>query len=210
MAETIFLVRHGEAESNVGRYFAGWLDDPLTPLGRRQALVLRKRLAKEGIGRAFCSDLARARQTLAAMDLPCPAEYSSALREKSYGRLEGTAWGKDEEKFDRYHTDAYSRAPGGENSQEVQRRAVKFFNSKVLSAKEEKVLVVSHHGPIVLLACHLLGMPVKNWRKLRLGNCGLCILTREGSMWRLKLWNSLSHFGLESFSPLLAREKGEK
>ena len=54
MANTIFLVRHGEAESNVGEYFGGWLDVPLTPLGRRQAGALRKRLAHEKIGRAFC------------------------------------------------------------------------------------------------------------------------------------------------------------
>src|SRR3989338_889946 len=207
MAETVFLVRHGEAESNAGKYFAGWLPDSLTPLGKRQAVVLRKRLAKEGIGKAFCSDLARASQTLEAMALPCRVEYSEALREKSYGKYEGLKWGEDEDRFDRYHMDAYARAPGGENAIEVQRRVVAFFGSRVFNAREEKVLVVSHHGPIVLLACHLLGMPLSNWRKLRLGNCGLCILTREGEMWRLKLWNSLSHFGLASFSPLLSKEK---
>jgi 2,3-bisphosphoglycerate-dependent phosphoglycerate mutase len=206
MAETVFLVRHGESSSNVGRYFGGWLDDPLTPLGMRQAAVLRKRLSKEDIGRAFCSDLLRTRQTIEALRLPCPVDYSKQLREKSYGKLEGVKWGEDEDKYYRFHTDAYARAPGGETSVEVQKRTVAFFNSKVFPAEEEKVLVVSHHGPIVLLTCHLLGMPIKNWRKLRLGNCGLSILTREGNMWRLKLWNSLSHFGLENFKPLLNRE----
>ncbi len=207
MSETIFLVRHGEAESNEGKYFSGWGDDPLTDLGQRQATVLRKRLLKEGIGRIFCSDTMRARQTASALRLECPLEYSPALREKSYGKYEGIRWGDDEDKYDRFHTDAYARAPGGENSLDVQKRAVSFFNSRVYPAKEEKVLVVSHHGPIVLLSCHLLGMPIKNWRKLRLGNCGLCILTREGGMWRVKLWNSLSHFGLSSFSPMLMKEK---
>jgi len=207
MAQTIFLVRHGESDSNAKKYFGGWLNDPLTPLGKMQARMLRKRLAKEGIARAFCSDLLRARQTLAALRLGCPAEFSPALREKSYGNLEGVNWGEDEERFERHHTDAYARAPGGENAVEVQKRAVGFFNSRIAAAPEEKVLVVSHHGPLVLLACHLLGMPIKNWRRLRLGNCGLCILTREGKAWRLKLWNSLSHFGLASFSPLLSKEK---
>lgn len=207
MAETIFLVRHGEAESNVGKYFGGQVNDSLTPLGRRQAVVLRKRLLHEKIGRVFCSDLLRARQTMEALDLGCPVEFSKALREKSYGKLEGVRWGEDEDKFDHFHTDAYARAPGGENSAEVQSRAVQFFNTRVFAAREEKVLVVSHHGPIVLFACHLLGMPLKNWRKLRLGNCGLCILTREGKLWRVKLWNSLSHYGLSSFTPLLRKEK---
>jgi len=206
MAQTVFLVRHGEAESNVERYFGGWLNSPLTALGHEQARVLHKRLAHEGIQRAFCSDLLRTRQTFQELGLPCPVTYARELREKSYGKLEGVKWGEDEEKYDRYHTDAHARAPGGENCSEVQKRTVDYFNSCIFPAKEEKVLVVSHHGPIVLLACKLLGMPLSNWRKLRLGNCGLCILTNEGDLWRLKLWNSLSHYGLLNFKPLLTRE----
>ncbi len=206
MAETIFLVRHGESASNAEKYFAGWLDSPLTALGRKQAHLLRKRLAREGIGRVFCSDLSRARETAELLSLRCPVVYSRALREKNYGKLEGVNWGEDGPKYARYHSDAYARPPGGENCVDVQKRVVSYFNSSLLCAREEKVLVVSHHGPIVLLACHLLGMPVKNWRKLRLGNCGLCILTVEDGVWRLKLWNSLSHYGLLTFRPLLSRE----
>mgnify|MGYP001576650921 CR=1 FL=1 len=119
MAEAIFLVRHGESKSNVEEYFGGWLNDPLTELGRQQALVLRKRLAKENIGRAFCSDLERTRETLRLLSLPCPAEYTKELREKHYGKLEGIRWGEDEEKYEKYHTDAYARAPGGENAADV-------------------------------------------------------------------------------------------
>ena len=92
MAKKIFLVRHGEAESNTGNFFGGWMDVPLTALGRQQAALLSKRLAHEGIGRAYCSDLLRARQTLEEIGLDCPAEYSKELREKSYGELEGVCW----------------------------------------------------------------------------------------------------------------------
>ena len=205
MVGTIFLVRHGEAESNLGKYFGGWLDVPLTPLGKEQAKVLRKRLAHEGIGRIFCSDLVRAKETAALIGLDCPIEYSKELREKSYGELEGVRF-DNETKYDKYHSDATARAPGGENSADVQKRVVAYFRKNVLSAKEEKVLIVSHHGPIVLLGCDILGMPMKNWRRLRLGNCGLSILTKEDRIWRLKLWNSLSHYGLLNFKPLLQRE----
>lgn len=206
MVETIFLVRHGEAESNLGKYFGGWLDVPLTPLGRQQARVLRKRLAREGIGRIFCSDLARTKETAALLSLGCPVEFAKELREKSYGELEGVRF-DTETKYDKYHTDAFARAPGGgENSADLQKRVVAYFKKRVMNAKEEKVLVISHHGPLVLLACEILGMPLKNWRRLRLGNCGLCILTKEDRMWRLKLWNSLSHYGLLNFKPLLQRE----
>ncbi len=207
MAKKIFLVRHGEAESNAGNFFGGWMEVPLTALGRRQAKLLSRRLAREGIGRAYCSDLLRAKQTLGCMSLGCPTEYSKELREKSYGKLEGVCWEGEEKKYEKYHLDSSVRAPGGENNADVSKRVVAYFTEKVMNSKEEKALVVAHHGPIVLFACHILKMPISNWRALRLGNCGLCIFSKEGKTWRLTLWNSLSHYGLENFSPLLAREK---
>ncbi|MEM4634138.1 MAG: histidine phosphatase family protein [Candidatus Anstonellaceae archaeon] len=210
MVQKIFLVRHGEAESNAKKYFGGWSDSPLTTLGRKQARLLFKRLAHEGIQKAFCSDLLRARQTLDEINLGCPVVYSKALREKNYGELEGVFWGQDEKKYERYHSDAYARAPGGENCLEVQSRVVSYFNSQILRSKEEKVLVVSHHGPIVLLACKLLGMPISNWRMLRLGNCGLSILEKEGNIWRVNIWNSLSHLGLANFKPLFSKIQSRK
>jgi broad specificity phosphatase PhoE len=207
MASTIFIVRHGEAESNVKKYFDGWGNSPLTALGKEQAQVLRKRLSKEGIGKAFCSDSRRARETLEQLSLGCPSVFAEALRERNYGKLEGVEWGKDEKRYMPFHTDPYRRAPGGESPADVQKRVWKYFEEHIFPAKEEKVLVVSHHGPIVTFACKLLGMPLKNWRILRLGNCGLCILTYENGLWRLKLWNSLSHYGLLNFKPLLSEEE---
>ncbi|MFA4983648.1 MAG: histidine phosphatase family protein [Candidatus Micrarchaeia archaeon] len=207
MARKIFLVRHGEADSNAGSFFAGWKDVSLTPLGHRQALLLSRRLLHEPIGKAFCSDLLRARQTLEAISLGCPVEYSPALREKNYGELEGVKWEENEKKYEKYHLDSSARAPGGENNEDVQKRVCEYLEKTVIGSPEEQVLVVSHHGPIVLFACRMLGIPVSNWRRLRLGNCGLCIFSKEGKTWRMTLWNSLSHYGLESFRPLLARER---
>lgn len=206
MAETIFLVRHGESESNEGRYFDGWGDSRLTSLGREQARLLRKRLQKEGMGRVFCSESARARETLSLLGMKCPAAYSKDLRERGYGELEGVCWADDKEKYERMHVDPHFCSKGGESCGQVQKRVWDYFRSKVFPAKEEKVLVVSHHGPLVLLACKLLGVPLSRWRVLRLGNCGLCILTREDGLWRIKLWNSLSHYGLLNYSPLYSRK----
>jgi broad specificity phosphatase PhoE len=202
MAEIIYLVRHGEAESNEQKYFAGHLDAQLTSLGRKQSLLLKKRLSHEKIGFAFCSDLSRAKGTLEALTLPCPVEFTPLLREKSYGELEGVRWGDEEEKFAAHHSDPFLAAPGGESFASMQARVVEFFQQRILAASQKEVLVVSHHGPIVALACHLLSIPLEKWRVLRMGNCGLSILTREDGMWRLKLWNSLSQSGLESFKPL--------
>jgi broad specificity phosphatase PhoE len=207
MAKKIFLVRHGEADSNAGGFFAGWKDVSLTPLGQQQASLLSRRLLHEPIGRAYCSDLLRARQTLDAISLVCPKEYSPALREKNYGELEGVKWEDNEKKYEKYHLDSSARAPGGENNEDVQRRVCEYFEKHIINSAEETVLVVSHHGPLVLFSCSMLGMPVSNWRRLRLGNCGLSIFSKEGKTWRLTLWNSLSQSGLENFRPILASER---
>ncbi|MCX6769760.1 MAG: histidine phosphatase family protein [Candidatus Micrarchaeota archaeon] len=208
MAKTIIMVRHGESESNEKKYFAGWYDSPLTPLGQEQAQVLRKRISHEKIGRAYCSDLLRARQTLQALSLKCPAEYATELREKNYGSLEGVSWAADDGTLAPHHFDPLIRAPGGENVEEMQSRVVEYFERKILCAKEDEVLVVAHHGPLVAFTCHLLGMPLMKERALRLGNCGLSILKFDDGMWRLSLWNSLSHAGLENFSPLYKEKHG--
>ncbi|MBS3060707.1 MAG: histidine phosphatase family protein [DPANN group archaeon] len=201
MVQTIFLLRHAESESNVQKYYGGWTDSPLTDLGRKQAGILGRRLLRENIGKAYCSDLARARQTFQAIGLQCPIEYAEALREKNYGIMEGKPW-TDAEEHRQAHFNQEHKFEKGESVVEVQKRVVDFFNSKVLKSSEEKVIVVSHHNPLVALACHVIGLDLKNWRHLQIGNAGLCILNFEEGIWRIKLWNSLSHFGLQNDGPL--------
>lgn len=196
------LLRHAEAESNRGKFFAGWTDTPLTPLGMQQATWLGKRLKKEKFGRVFCSDLLRAKDTLRLSGISAPAVFSPALREKNYGKLEGVDW---ENRPDLYadHSDPYKRAPGGESLQDVQQRVVEYFKKEIAASPYGNVLIVSHHGPLVLLSCHLLGIGLDNWRTLRLGNAGLSNFEFEGGCFRLTLWNSLSHLGMVTNRKLL-------
>ena len=200
LPQKIFLVRHAQSEANEGRYFAGWRDSPLTQLGVLQARALRKRLKHECIGKAFCSDLGRAKKTLELTGLDCATIFSSSLREKNYGELEGVKWSAA---LDEHHINPFLRAPGGESAADVQKRVWSFFEEKVFPSREKKVLVVSHHTPLVSFACRLLEMSLKNLRRLSLGNAGLCLLSREEGLWRIKLWNSLSYLGQKSDFPLI-------
>lgn len=197
MPSEIFLLRHGESNANKGNTFGGWSDTPLTLLGVEQAKALSRRLGKEGIGIAYCSDLLRTRQTVEYAGLGCEVVYSPALRERNYGKLEGKPWDSIPNP-ERYHLDPYLRPPGGETPAEVQERVSSYFENTIAKGTHEKALVISHHGPLVLLAMRLLGMPLDKWRTLALGNAGLSILGWEEGIWRLRLWNSLSSLGLRS------------
>jgi broad specificity phosphatase PhoE len=204
MPEKIFLLRHGQSVSNLDHTFGGWSDTPLTDLGIAQAKALKKRLGRERIEVAYCSDLVRTKQTIEHADLGCKIVFSKAIRERSYGDLEGTKWSdmKDPEK---YHVDHLSRPPGGETPKEVQERVVKYFKNTIVKDKHEKVLIIGHHGSLILLTMHLLGMPLKNWRMLALGNAGLSILSWEEGNWRVRLWNSLSTLGLKTSGALFKK-----
>ena len=201
MPKKIFLLRHGQSVSNLEHVFGGWSDNPLTELGILQAKALKKRLGHEKIEIAYCSDLVRTKQTIENADLGCNVVYSKAIRERSYGELEGISW-IEMKNPEKYHVDHNSRPPGGETPKEVQTRVVRYFKNTVAKDKHEKVLVIGHHGSLILLTMHLLGMPLKNWRRLALGNAGLSILSWEEGNWRLRLWNSLSSLGLKTSGEL--------
>lgn len=62
----LFLVRHGEAEHLVDGSGGGWIDTPLTELGRRQSHCIARvifELVKERSVNLWSSDLARAVET---------------------------------------------------------------------------------------------------------------------------------------------------
>ena len=65
----LLLVRHGQADSEPGRYW-GHTDVPLSAQGIWQAKCLRDRIAGETITAVYSSDLRRARDTAAIIALP--------------------------------------------------------------------------------------------------------------------------------------------
>ena len=89
----LFVVRHGETESNAARVF----QLPATPLsarGRRQAERLADRLAPLGIASILTSDLARAVETAGTIAGRTGATIATdpLLRERDFGDIRGTPY----------------------------------------------------------------------------------------------------------------------
>ncbi len=63
----VYLARHGQTAYNAQRRFQGQLQVPLDETGRSQALALAERVAGLGFSTLWCSPLARARETAAAV-----------------------------------------------------------------------------------------------------------------------------------------------
>lgn len=158
----VFLVRHGEAETNATGTIVS-LPEPrpysLTDQGREQVRAAAARLKEQLGGKApaavYCSPLTRTRETAAilaeAIGFPSDRiEYCDDLREIDFGEKNG----ETEVAYRAFFTNKKERfakgTPGGEPLVEVRRRMVAFLKGLRDKHRGETVLVISHGDPLWL------------------------------------------------------------
>ena len=165
MTTTILLARHGETDWNVERRVQGQTDRPLNENGREQARALAGELAGESLDAVYSSDLSRAYETARAVAEPRGLDVTLVpeLREKDFGTWEGLT---DTEVLARFP--AASAGPWGdaESSEEVARRVVEALRRIARAHPGQRVLVVSHGGPLRAVRAHC-GLDVRG----AIGNC---------------------------------------
>lgn len=160
----VHLVRHGESTWNAEARLQGQTAHvTLTDRGRAEARETAAVLAGlvDGPAVLWSSDLARAVETaeVIADELALLPVYDEALRELSYGEMEGrllaglpcldaSAHGPD------------TRWPGGESLRDVYKRVGAFFD-RGLSTAPRHVVVVSHGETLRIATALLLGLPVE-------------------------------------------------
>lgn len=187
----IIFVRHGETDWNVTHRYQGQTDIPLNDKGKHQAELVAKRLASEEIAAVYASDLTRAIYTAKAiaqehrLDVVPMAEF----REISFGEWEGSSFSSLDigarGQIDKIFTDpANIEVPGGENFQQVQKRAVSGIEKLIDKHPDETVVVVSHGAAIRTILCHALGMSLANVWSIRQDNTAvnkIAYYTSEGA-----------------------------
>lgn len=157
----LYLVRHGQSEGNVKRYFHGQTDYPLTELGREQARQVAEKLKAAKFQRCCASDLQRAWNTALACLTYHPditPEVCTDLREHFVGDMEDISWEEAERCFpgipDRFVNDWFHTVPpGGEDPQEMLHRVARCVDGII--ARGEDTLLVSHFGTMSLIVVHL-------------------------------------------------------
>lgn len=89
----IYLFRHGQTYFNRDHIFTGWKDSKLTPLGKKQAQLIAKKLKNKKIDVAFQTKLSRSKDTLKEVLKFHPEceelVTANQMIERSYGKLEG-------------------------------------------------------------------------------------------------------------------------
>jgi probable phosphoglycerate mutase len=147
----LYLVRHGEAESNRGGRIGGWSPAPLTELGQRQAARAAAELAGRQPTRLVTSDIERARQTAQPIAAATGLEplLEPGLRERSLGVLDGLAFDDARARYpDLWQRmvarDADAVPEGGETADDVYRRVSAAIARLVRDHAGERIAVVTH------------------------------------------------------------------
>ena len=213
--KTIYLVRHGQTNSNLER-IVGTGSDPLTELGKQQAELIAHRLKGNiSVEAMLCSPYMRTRQTaepIARELLGREPEYSDLLIEsKRPIEIEGLSMSDPLTlKLNKHAVENWG-VPNGhysteENFFDLSTRARRVLN--MLSERpEENILVVTHGAfmkmiaEVVLLGDKLTAeLSTTIYFSLNLSNTGVTVLTFDSGKWSLVRWNDTAHLepGTES------------
>src|ERR1700722_14975834 len=149
----LVLVRHGQSLWNLEDRFTGWVDVPLTTLGRDEARLAGRKLSAIHLDVAYTSSLTRAQVTLQVMldtlGIDLPVIRDEALNERHYGDLQGLNKAQTAEKFGKEQVHIWRRSydvppPNGESLELTAKRTLPFFQRCILGdiAQGKSVLVV--------------------------------------------------------------------
>ncbi len=180
-AQRLVFVRHAQTELNDGSFLGQGRDPGILaspePLARKFAKV-------------YCSPLRRTRETALLLQPGCEPVADTRLAEINYGEVEGLpikqlasrypelveAWGRGED----------APFPGGENTAAVQSRLHEFFGS-LKGEAASPILVVTHNVVVRCLLGELLGVPLRDWHKLRVNHLDAFEVVRRGDQLYLSL-----------------------
>jgi broad specificity phosphatase PhoE len=189
---TIVLVRHGETDWNRERRFQGHADMPLNDAGRRQARELAELLRAEGLSAVYTSPLGRARETaeIVGERLGLTPIELAALREIDVGDWQGLTVDEVRARYPEQASVAWrSGGPNGETHEELSDRVVPALLDLARQREGERILGVTHAGPIRAVLGAATGLSHEESRAQigRLENCALFRFTvRERKLERLE------------------------
>lgn len=167
MTTNLYLIRHGEAHSNVESVIGGMNGDlGLTERGVRQAQALAERLRGGEIKAdvLYASTLPRARQTAeyVAEALDMPITWDDELHELRPGQADGLRVDEARERFEgftRFLHESYTPiAPEGESWGSFLMRAAAALERLVTHHRDQTIVLVTHGGVIEVSFLHFLDL----------------------------------------------------
>ena len=163
------IVRHGRTDWNLEGRVQGSIDRPLDDTGMQEAFKLYEEFQHFPITKVCSSDLKRAFTTaeIIAKGFSHSVEAHAALREVSYGQIEGQLWRdflhdyKEKiakyEKLDWEGRKKFRYTDTSESYEEVINRVIPFLNDLCTQNTFQHMMIVTHGGVIKALLAELIG-----------------------------------------------------
>ena len=171
---TFLLIRHGESEANLKRFFAGQLDVPLTPLGHQQARCTATFIAANyHVDGVYASDLQRAYDTgiHIASCFGLPVHPEPGLREIFSGQWQGKTFNELQTDFahsySRWLTDIGNACcPDGETVAQLASRVYDAICRIAEENPDKTVAIATHATPIRTLQWQITGQPLSHMKDI--------------------------------------------
>lgn len=199
----LYLVRHGEADSNRDSRFGGWSPAPLTDLGQRQAVAAATELRRRAPTVLITSDLARAHQTARPIAelLGLEPRLEPGLRERSLGIFDGLSFTEAEAQYPEVWKRLMSRDPeavpeGGETADTVYARVSAAIDRILAEHAGERIAVVTHGLALFHVFSYIcgLGSPSHDHPVFVLvDNASITQVERRHDRWRIISINDTAH-----------------
>ncbi len=168
-----YLMRHGQAISNVKEIVSCWPEkfhNPLTKHGREQVKETALKLKEKNIDLIFCSPILRTKQTatIVGSKLKIKPKADKRLVELKAGIFNGKSLMHLVGFFGEKNIKRFKMRPrGGETYIEIEKRMVGFLKSIDKKYKNKNILIVSHELPLLFLDCAVKGIPNKDFYNKR-------------------------------------------
>jgi len=199
MTELVF-VRHGETDWNRQQRFQGQIDVPLNDTGRLQAQRLAEAMRGERFDLMLCSDLQRARETIAPLEeaLAARAVAQRAWREQAFGVLEGLSVAEIQARHPGLWShwlrhDADYRLPEGESVRQFHARVDEAVRELVRAHAGARLLVVTHGGVLDMLWRTAHGQALQGPRECAIPNTGINRLRWRNGKLLVEGWAEAAH-----------------
>ena len=183
----LYVIRHGQSETNIKKCFTGWAQVNLTENGIQQAESIRPVLENISFDRVFSSDLHRAMKTAETALPGCKYETTPLLREVGMGSLEMQPIADVQADMKEKNTAQLGYGMyGGESREEFAVRVAE-FRKMVESLDCENVAAFSHWGWLMELLTQVLEVKIPSGN-ITGKNCMVAIFEYENAHWKLHSW----------------------
>jgi probable phosphoglycerate mutase len=170
MRTIVVFARHGRTEYHHGNRYAGSTDLPIDDVGQRQADQLKEWAEGFAPDALWSSPMVRARQSAAptAEALGLRPVLDDRLREVDFGSAEGRRLSElPSDVAKAFELDPVrAHFPGGEDPAAAADRVHEAFQQIGRQHQGRKVLAVAHNTLIRLLVCTVLGLELRDYRRL--------------------------------------------